>query len=69
MLRHTAADLAAAGHLHDLRLRDRIYCTFDCLMSGLGNESCGPGVLPVYQIAPAPQRMTLRLEPMYNHVL
>ena len=56
VMRYTAADLAAAGHLHELRPRDQIYCTFDCLMSGLGNESCGPGVLPAYQIAPAPQR-------------
>ncbi len=66
--RYTAADLAAARHLHTLRPRDRIYCTFDCLMSGLGNESCGPGVLPAYQIAPQPQRMLLRLEPLLNHV-
>ena len=69
VMRYTAADLAAAGHLHELRPRDQIYCTFDCLMSGLGNESCGPGVLPAYQIAPGPQWMVLRLEPLFNHVL
>ncbi|MFN8464526.1 MAG: beta-galactosidase small subunit [Caldilineaceae bacterium] len=69
VMRYTAADLAAAVHLHELRQRDQIYCTFDCLVSGLGNESCGPGVLPGYQIAPGPQRMTLRLEPLFNHVL
>ena len=65
VMRYTAADLAAARHLHELPPRAQIFCAFDCFMSGLGNESCGPGVLPAYQIAPAPQMMTLRLEPLF----
>jgi hypothetical protein len=65
--RYTPADLAAAQHLHELRPRPRIYCTFDCLMSGLGNESCGPGVLPAYQIPPAAQAFALQLHPVLHH--
>ena len=65
---YTAADLAAAGHLHELHPRPHVYCTFDCLMSGLGNESCGPGVLPAYQIPPTARTFVLRLHPVRNHV-
>ena len=64
--RFTAADLASAAHLHELSPRPHIYCTFDRLMSGLGNESCGPGVLPAYQIPPAAHRFVLQLRPLLN---
>ena len=61
---YTANDLANARHLHELPPRAHVYCTFDRLMSGLGNESCGPGVLPAYQIPAAAHRFTLRLHPL-----
>jgi beta-galactosidase len=64
---YTAADLAGADHLHLLAPRPHVYCNFDCAMSGLGNESCGPGVLPAYQIEPAPRRFTLRLHPAQEY--
>jgi beta-galactosidase/beta-glucuronidase len=65
--RYTAADLAKAAHLHELRPRPHIYCTCDYVVAGLGNESCGPGVLPAYRVAPVEQSFVLRLHPMIDH--
>jgi len=51
---YSAADLTAAEHIHELhRLRrDEIILNVDHRQGGLGNGSCGPGVLPQYQITP-----------------
>jgi beta-galactosidase/beta-glucuronidase len=62
--RYTAADLAAAGHLHDLHPRPAITWNVDICMSGLGNESCGPGVLPAYRIPPVPVSFRITLWPL-----
>lgn len=67
--RYTAADLAAAGHLHRLQPRPHVYCTFDYLMSGLGNESCGPRVLAAYRIPPEPYSFELKLTPILKSEL
>jgi hypothetical protein len=44
----TAEDLTRATHVHELKRRDDIILNLDYAQSGLGNESCGPGVLPQY---------------------
>ncbi|HEX9019491.1 MAG TPA: beta-galactosidase small subunit, partial [Anaerolineaceae bacterium] len=62
--RLTAADLEAAGHLHQLKPRDEIILSVDFQHAGLGNASCGPGVLPKYTIPPREASFSLRLRPV-----
>jgi beta-galactosidase len=49
-LRFTAQDLAAATHNHELNPRDEIILSLDARHCGLGNGSCGPGVLTKYAV-------------------
>jgi beta-galactosidase len=63
-LHFTASDLAAARHNVDLKPRPEIILSLDAKMSGLGNSSCGPGVLEPYAVSPAQRyRLHLRFEP------
>ena len=52
--RYAAADLEAALHIYELKRRNEIVLSVDFLHSGLGNASCGPGVLPQYTIPACP---------------
>ena len=58
-LHYTAGDLDAAEHTYELRRRDEVILSLDAKHSGLGSGSCGPGVLPKYEIPP--ERCSLRL--------
>lgn len=58
---YTAADLESARHLHELSPRDEIIFSLDALHAGLGNASCGPGVLPQYTLPPHEYTFSLRL--------
>ncbi|WP_433719391.1 glycoside hydrolase family 2 TIM barrel-domain containing protein [Actinoplanes sp. CA-051413] len=49
--RWTSADLAAARHPYELKPSDRVHLNVDLGQNGLGSASCGPGVLPEYQLA------------------
>jgi beta-galactosidase len=49
--RWTSADLAAARHPYELKPSDRVHLNVDLGQNGLGSASCGPGVLPQYQLA------------------
>jgi beta-galactosidase len=49
-LRFTAQDLAAATHNHELKPRDEVILSLDARHCGLGNGSCGPGVLTKYAV-------------------
>lgn len=62
-LHFTANDLASARHNYELRARREIILSLDAKMSGLGNSSCGPGVLARYAVSPAPYRLRLRFQP------
>jgi hypothetical protein len=62
--RCTARDLALAAHTHQLRRRDEITLNLDLAQSGLGSESCGPGVLPEYRLEAEAYRYRLRLRPL-----
>jgi hypothetical protein len=64
---YTARDLAAARHTHELRRRDDIILNLDYAQSGLGSESCGPGVLPAYRLERQAYRYQLRLRPLAGH--
>ena len=49
---------------HDYELVDQVhtYLSIDCAVMGLGNSSCGPGVLKKYTIDPKKQyRLKLRI--------
>jgi beta-galactosidase len=53
------ADLDAARHPVDLAAGDRLWLTIDLAHRGVGTASCGPDVLPQYELPAAPA--TLRL--------
>ena len=59
----TAEDLTAATHTYELRRRDDITLNLDYAQCGLGNASCGPGVLPQYLLEPREYRYSLKLKP------
>ncbi|MBP2411820.1 beta-galactosidase [Arthrobacter stackebrandtii] len=46
--------LAAARHTPDLVADGISHLTLDAAVHGIGTASCGPGVLPAYQLAPGP---------------
>ncbi len=62
--RWTTEDLDAARHTTDLVARDEVYVNIDVAQTGLGTASCGPGVLPQYQLRAAPGSWTVRLSPL-----
>jgi len=51
-LHYTAADLAAVRHNHELKPRPETVLSLDAKQCGLGNSSCGPGVLAKYSVPP-----------------
>jgi beta-galactosidase len=62
-LHFTAGDLASVRHNYELQSRREIVLSLDVKMSGLGNSSCGPGVLARYAVSPQKTyRLRLRLE-------
>jgi beta-galactosidase len=63
-LHFPANDLASVRHNYELQPRPEIILSLDAKMSGLGNSSCGPGVLAEYAVAPAKYTLNLRLSPV-----
>ena len=63
-LHFTAADLAAVRHNYELQPRPEIILSLDAKMSGLGNSSCGPGVLAQYSVPPENYALHLRFSPV-----
>jgi beta-galactosidase len=63
--RWTSEDLDAARHTDELVARDRIYLNLDHAQHGLGSASCGPGVLPAYELRPAETEFALTLTAVY----
>ena len=55
-------DLDKARHTYELERRDDITLNLDYAQSGLGNGSCGPGVLPQYLLNSSEYHFSLRLE-------
>ena len=60
----TAEELTRATHTHELHRHPEIVLHLDYQQSGLGNGSCGPGVLPQYLLMPKETRYSLRLRPL-----
>ncbi len=57
----TTQDLTQAQHTYDLKRREDITLNLDLAQCGLGNASCGPGVLPQYLLEPQTYRYKLQL--------
>ncbi len=62
-LHFTATDLAAVRHNYELQPRPEIILSLDAKMCGLGNSSCGPGVLEKFSVPPHSYRLHLRVSP------
>jgi beta-galactosidase len=63
-LHFTANDLASVRHNYELQPRPEIILSLDAKMSGLGNSSCGPGVLQSYAVSPSQiYHLNLRISP------
>jgi beta-galactosidase len=54
-IHYTAQDIDAASHDHLLKARPEVILSLDAAVMGLGNSSCGPGVLKKYAIFPPAQ--------------
>lgn len=59
--RWTSNDLDRARHTPDLVPRDSLFVNADLALTGLGTASCGPGVLPRYQLHAGPVEFALTL--------
>ena len=51
-LPYSAQYLASKTHDYELEDQGKTYLSIDCAVMGLGNSSCGPGVLKKYSIDP-----------------
>ena len=60
----TAQELERAQHTHELETQDDITLNVDFAQSGLGSASCGPGVLPQYQLTQTEYKYCLRFRPL-----
>ena len=52
LLRHDASELTRASHRHELPSSTGVHLYLDAFVHGLGTRSCGPDVLPRYQLWP-----------------
>ena len=59
-LPYSIAQLSTTAHDCDLVAEDNVYLNIDAAVMGIGNSSCGPGVLSQYAIAQKPQTRHLR---------
>lgn len=59
----TTENVEAARHPYDLKRRDFITLNLDYKQNGIGTASCGPGVVPKYELKPEEFRFIVRLRP------
>jgi len=64
----TTEDLTRATHTYELKRREDITLNLDYQQSGLGNASCGPGVLEQYLLEPREMSYGVRLRPFSEEV-
>ncbi|HIQ05349.1 MAG TPA: DUF4981 domain-containing protein, partial [Anaerolineae bacterium] len=65
----TTQDLTEAKHTYELTRRDDITLNLDYAQCGLGNGSCGPGVLPQYLPEAYEYHFRMRLQPFLWHAV
>ncbi|WP_297243700.1 glycoside hydrolase family 2 TIM barrel-domain containing protein [uncultured Prevotella sp.] len=58
-LPYSEAQLSTVAHDCDLQAEDNVYLNIDARMMGLGNSSCGPGVLTKYSVLQEPHTLHL----------
>lgn len=58
-LPYSEAQLSTVAHDCDLQVEDNVYLNIDARMMGLGNSSCGPGVLTKYSVPQEPHTLHL----------
>ncbi len=63
-LPYSASEIASKTHDVDLRDSGNVYLNIDAAVLGLGNSSCGPGVLKKYTITPGVHSLNLRITPV-----
>jgi beta-galactosidase len=63
-LPYSAAFLASRTHDYELQDQGKVYLSIDCAVMGLGNSSCGPGVLKKYTVPTTPQTLRIRILPI-----
>ncbi len=61
-LHYTVNDLYGTAHDCDLKERPEVILSLDAAVLGLGNSSCGPGVLKKYAIKKEPHKLHVRFE-------
>jgi beta-galactosidase len=60
--KHTAEELTAAAHPHELPAAERHHLYLDAAQHGLGTAACGPDVLPDFVLRPEARTLTFVLE-------
>lgn len=60
-LHYTAQDIYATSHDYLLKARPEVILSIDVAVLGLGNSSCGPGVLKKYAIEKKPHTLKIRI--------
>ncbi|WP_308466224.1 glycoside hydrolase family 2 TIM barrel-domain containing protein [Rathayibacter soli] len=60
LARHTAQQVTAARHPHELPASDASYLYIDAAQHGLGSRACGPDVWPDFALRPEARTLTLR---------
>ena len=64
-LPYSVMDIYGASHDCDLRPSGAVYLCVDAAVLGLGNSSCGPGVLKKYAIEKVPHTLRVRISPLH----
>ncbi|ANX00600.1 glycoside hydrolase [Thermoclostridium stercorarium subsp. leptospartum DSM 9219] len=64
---YTPENLTEAGHPHELTKLPETIVHIDYKMSGVGSNSCGPRLLPKYQLNEREFEFKLRIKPVFRH--
>ncbi|XAZ30702.1 hypothetical protein AAHB34_16295 [Paenarthrobacter ureafaciens] len=59
--RHTAQQVSAAAHPHELPAGDESYLYLDAAQHGLGSRACGPDVWPDFMLRPEARTLVFRI--------
>ncbi len=62
-LEYSPDELSKKKHPHELKKLDGIFFSIDHEILGLGNASCGPGVLEKYEVKPEKKEFTFTIKP------
>ena len=63
VLHYSVKDLDDAKHTHELTARPETILSIDARQCGLGNSSCGPGVLKKYSVPVQPYTLSFTIQP------